>query len=154
MKKLFFMVAFIATAFVQNSFAQDKVNKTQPYQLLTLYFNIKDALVSGKASVAATKAGEFVKAAKTLPEENRSALLKTAGDISKTTDIEKQREYFAGFSDLMFAFAKTKRLSTEPIYKAYCPMKNASWLSNEAAVKNPYYGTAMLTCGKVIETIK
>lgn len=153
------MVAFLATAFVPNSFAQDKVNNSQPDQLLTLYFNVKDALVTGKASVAATKAAEFVKTAnaldaKALPEENRSALLKTAGDISKTADIKKQREYFAGFSDQMFAFAKTTKLSTEPIYKAYCPMKKASWLSKEASVKNPYYGSAMLTCGKVVETLK
>jgi hypothetical protein len=28
------------------------------------------------------------------------------------------------------------------------------WLSSEAVIKNPYYGKAMLTCGKVTETIK
>ncbi|RYF82932.1 MAG: DUF3347 domain-containing protein, partial [Chitinophagaceae bacterium] len=36
----------------------------------------------------------------------------------------------------------------------YCPMKKALWLSNEKAIKNPYYGSAMLTCGKVTETIE
>ncbi|WP_026899422.1 DUF3347 domain-containing protein [Daejeonella oryzae] len=159
MKKIFLLVAIVATAFVQNSFAQDKGTKAQTDQLLTLYFNIKDALVSGNASVAATKSAEFVKTANELDantpsEESRDALINTAGDISKTTDIKKQREYFSGFSDQMFAFAKTTKLSTEPIYKAYCPMKKASWLSKEAAIKNPYYGSAMLTCGKVVETLK
>jgi hypothetical protein len=28
-------------------------------------------------------------------------------------------------------------------------MKKASWLSNDKAIKNPYYGSAMLTCGNV-----
>jgi len=32
-------------------------------------------------------------------------------------------------------------------------MKKAVWLSNEKAIKNPYYGSQMLTCGKVVETI-
>jgi hypothetical protein len=32
-------------------------------------------------------------------------------------------------------------------------MKKANWLSNEKQVKNPYYGSAMLNCGKVVDTI-
>jgi hypothetical protein len=33
-------------------------------------------------------------------------------------------------------------------------MKKMYWLSSEAAIKNPYYGKMMLTCGSVTETIK
>ncbi len=159
MKKIFILVAFTATTFVHPSFAQGNANFSQPTQLLTQYYAIKDALVSGNYTIAATKAGEFVTTAnsmdaKTLPETGRIALLKDANDISKTQDIKKQRESFAGLSDRMFDLAKTIELTTEPIYKAYCPMKKTSWLSSEAAIKNPYYGNAMLTCGKVVETIK
>ena len=32
--------------------------------------------------------------------------------------------------------------------------KGANWLSKENAVKNPYYGSQMLTCGSTVETIK
>ena len=32
--------------------------------------------------------------------------------------------------------------------------KGADWLSKENVVKNPYYGSMMLGCGKVTETIK
>ena len=28
--------------------------------------------------------------------------------------------------------------------------KGANWLSKENAVKNPYYGSKMLTCGKTV----
>jgi hypothetical protein len=157
MKKIFFFVAFVATTFGQSSFAQE--NTIQTSELLTKYYNIKNALVNGNANTAATNAAEFVKTVNTMganaiPEASRTALLKNAVDISKTKDTKKQREYFAGFSEQMFALAKTTELSTEPIYKAYCPMKKASWLSNEAAIKNPYYGSTMLTCGKVVETLK
>ncbi|HNK84737.1 MAG TPA: mercury transporter, partial [Flavobacteriales bacterium] len=42
-----------------------------------------------------------------------------------------------------------------PIYLDHCPMYNggADWLSREKAIKNPYYGSSMLTCGSVKETI-
>ena len=43
-------------------------------------------------------------------------------------------------------------------YLDHCPMANdgkgANWLSREKNIKNPYYGKAMLTCGKVTETLK
>jgi hypothetical protein len=46
----------------------------------------------------------------------------------------------------------------EAIYYQNCPMynkgKGANWLSKDNAIKNPYYGKEMLTCGKTIETIK
>jgi hypothetical protein len=32
-------------------------------------------------------------------------------------------------------------------------MKKSYWLSADEAIKNPYYGNMMLTCGKVSETI-
>jgi hypothetical protein len=45
-----------------------------------------------------------------------------------------------------------------PVYYQHCPMyndnKGANWLSLESSVKNPYYGSQMLSCGKTIETIK
>lgn len=159
MKKIFLLVAFFATAFVQYSFAQNQSNDAQSGDLLGLYYNIKDALVTGNSTMATAKATEFVKIitaedAKKLPEASRLALSKDAEAIAQTKDIKKQREHFAKFSDDMYELAKTSKLGTEPIYKAYCPMKKASWLSKESTIKNPYYGSTMLTCGKVMETLK
>ena len=155
MKKIFFIVAFIATAHVQTSFAQDKSAKSS--DIFAQYYAVKDALVSGNASLANTKALAFIETARdaaSLPEANRSAVIKDAANIATTKDLKKQREYFSAFSENMFALAKSTKLSTEPVYKAYCPMAKASWLSSSSAIKNPYYGSAMLTCGKVVETLK
>ncbi|MEJ7779268.1 MAG: DUF3347 domain-containing protein [Daejeonella sp.] len=152
MNKIFFTVAFIATALVQTSFAQDKTS-----DIFAQYYAIKDALVSGNASLANTKAIAFVKTVaddSALPEANRSAVLKDAAKIAATKDLKKQREYFSAFSEQMFVLAKSTKLNTAPVYKAYCPMAKGSWLSSSSAIKNPYYGSAMLTCGKVVETIK
>jgi hypothetical protein len=155
MKNIFFIFALVATAFMQKGFAQDNT-KTQ---LLNSYYNIKNALVAGNANTASIKADEFVKAlnsidTKIINEATRDALLKDASHISETKDIKHQREHFASFSTNMYTLAKAVKLTGDPVYYAYCPMKKAHWLSSEPAIINPYFGNAMLTCGKVEETLK
>ena len=157
MKKIFLLVAILATAFGQKSFAQ--YNTNTPSQLLLSYYNIKNALVGGNANTASIKAEEFVKTligidAKIINEATRGALLKDASHISESKDIKHQREHFATFSTNMYDLTKSVKLTDQPVYYAYCPMKKSYWLSNEPTIKNPYFGSAMLTCGKVEETLK
>ncbi len=149
------MVALLSTALTQATFAQDK--STNVSNTLNGYYAVKDALISGNANLANSKAIEFVEIVtidSTLPEVNRIALIKDAASIANTKDIKKQRTYFSALSESILVVAKAQKLSPEPIYKAYCPMVKASWLSNSSSIKNPYYGSAMLTCGKVVETLK
>jgi hypothetical protein len=158
MKQIFLLVAFLAAAFIQKGFAQDSTQQYQLSQLLSQYYNVKDALVAGNGNEAAAKASEFIKIAnsidyKLISEGNINALLKDATPISETKDIKVQRLHFANLSNNMVTLAKALKLTNQPIYQAYCPMKKANWLSNEQAIKNPYYGSAMLTCGSVVETI-
>lgn len=160
MKKIFLMVAILATSIVQTGFAQhDHANhQTQTPALLPLYYNIKDALVSGNATVASSKASELVNAlntpeAKKITGDKGDGLLEHAGKIAESKNLKSQREYFAILSTEMIALAKGSKLTAEPIYELYCPMKKESWLSSSATIKNPYFGNAMLTCGKVIQTL-
>lgn len=156
MKKVFLFVTLFAAIASQPLFAQESP-KTEPGYLLSIYYDIKDALVSGNAVTASAKAGDFVKAinsidTKIVNEASREALLKDVTVISNSKDLKEQRVVFAPFSDNMIALAKTVKLSTDPVYQQYCPMKKASWLSSQQAIKNPYYGSAMLTCGSVKAT--
>ncbi len=155
MKKLFFIVAILATAIVQKGFAQ---NNKQLSQLLNSYYDIKNALVAGNAATASLKAQEFVRATnsidyKIISEGNINTLLKDATPISESKDIKEQRLHFANLSDNMYTIAKAVKLSDQPVYYVYCPMKKSYWLSNDKIIKNPYYGNAMLTCGSVKETL-
>ena len=157
MKKMFFTVALVATAFVQHSIAQDSTI-TQPSPLLMSYFQLKDDLISSNAAAAAASASSFVKAMNNMSkaivkEESRTVLLSDASAISGTKDLKLQREKFAALSANMLTLAKAVKLTGAPVYLQYCPMKKASWLSNNAAIKNPYYGNAMLTCGSIKETL-
>ena len=152
------LVVIFATFFTQISYAQDGP-KTPQADLYHAYLDIKNALVAGDAVATSLKAEQFVKAAlamdpKLIPEGTRNALLKHAGLMLASKDIKHQREDFQPLSANMYLVAKSMKLSSDPIYYTYCPMKKAYWLSNETAIKNPYYGSSMLTCGQVKETIK
>ena len=156
MKKLFLRVAFMATLFVQSATAQDST-KTQGQSLLNSYYAVKDALVSGNANAASLNAAAFVKALnltdkETVKQDVQAALSAEAEIIAQSKDIKTQREKFISLSDKMVSLAKTVKLSPDPVYQQYCPMKKASWLSSNKAIKNPYYGSAMLTCGSVTQT--
>lgn len=165
MKKLLFVVVLIATVFIQKGHAQtSKSSVLSP--LLETYYGIKNALVNSDGTIAAARAAEFVKQvnsidSKALSETDKAAFLPVkeklatdAEDISKTKDLAKQRQQFSKFSVNFYTLAKGARLSDQPVYYAYCPMKKSYWLSSQAAIKNPYYGKQMLTCGTNIDTIK
>jgi hypothetical protein len=157
--KKFLIVLVVAITLMQKGFAQQSTQSIQTSTLLSLYYNIKDALVAGDAANVATSAGKFIKTAnsidnKVISEENIITLVKDASKINKSKDIKTQRKYFAGFSTNMAAVAKTVKLSNQAVYLQYCPMKKASWLSAEKQIRNPYYGSSMLTCGQVTETFQ
>ena len=165
MKKLFLLAVFLTSVTVKHSFAQDSTKAKQFSELLNSYYDIKNALVSSDAAIAAVKANEFVKAIETvdmmaLTKADHDAFMAAqnklkvdAQTIAASNKIEAQRTTFSTLSNTIFTLAKAAKLSTEPIYQQYCPMKKMYWLSSEAAIKNPYYGKMMLTCGKVTETI-
>lgn len=158
MKKILLAVTFFVTAFAQNSFAQDSATTSQAPQILSLYYNIKNALVAGNANTAPSDAEAFVKAVngidyKLISEDNINTLVKDGTAISQTKDLKEQRMHFADLSTNMLAVAKAVKLTDQPVYEAFCPMKKAYWLSSDKTIKNPYFGSAMLTCGKVVKTI-
>ncbi|MGB5928712.1 MAG: DUF3347 domain-containing protein, partial [Cyclobacteriaceae bacterium] len=90
----------------------------------------------------------------------KKALQQASNDavsINVTQNIDMQRKSFEGLSATMYALAKT--FGTEDkLYYQYCPMafdnKGAYWISAEEEIMNPYFGDAMLKCGRVEETIE
>lgn len=135
------VVLFSYSAFAQNT------NK-----LLSNYIAVKNALVIGDskaASEAVTALQQSIKEDGNFAQKD--ALLKATETISKAGNIDKQRTAFDDLSTNMWKVVNSTKVAT-PVYYQYCPMKKAYWLSQEKEIKNPYYGSAMLTCGKVVET--
>ena len=115
--------------------------------------------MAGDDKLASSTADEFAKniskiSAKLLDGETSKNLLVNANAISGAKAIEKQRDAFSAFSEDMFQLAKKISLSSDPVYRQYCPMKKMYWLSAQTTIRNPYYGSMMLNCGKVVETIR
>ncbi len=133
------------------------------------YFALKEELVKSDGNTASAKAKELVNAIssvkmETLTTEEHNAFMKVQKDlsfdaehISETKDVSHQRDHFTTLSDNIYKLIKVSKQET-PVYYQHCPMyndgKGANWLSKESAIKNPYYGSQMLTCGKTTETIK
>ena len=153
------MFAFFIIAFGAKSFAQDSAQTSRLHKLLASYYTIKDAMVAGNNIAASEGAASFVKningiSYQLISEGNIQALVKNASSIAEVKDIKLQRQLFVNFSSDMTKIAKALKMSSQPVFVQYCPMKKAYWLSNENAIKNPYYGSSMLTCGKLTDTIK
>ncbi|WP_407527756.1 DUF3347 domain-containing protein [Lacibacter sp. MH-610] len=158
MKSIFLAltVFFTGSAKAQNKSLSD---------LLTHYYHLKNELVAGNQQQAAAIAVQFKNAAAAVSikqlnaaelktfEPLQQSLIDAAGIIASAGDINKQRDAFISLSNAMIVLARGIKLTDKEVYVDYCPMKKASWLSGEKAIKNPYYGNSMLTCGSVKETI-
>jgi len=168
MKKLFPILALLATLVSQQGFAQDNT-KSQTSTLLSSYFSLKDALVKTNGPLASESAAIMLLAIDSIDmtafstEEHTTwtkvekSIKFNAQHIKENKDPEHQREHFIALSQSMYDFIKVVK-PTETVYYQFCPMANdgkgANWLSKESAIKNPYYGSKMLSCGKTVEIIK
>jgi len=57
----------------------------------------------------------------------------------------------------MYTLIQTVRYKGQKLYWDYCPMafdnNGAYWLSFEREIKNPYFGSKMLNCGSVEDSL-
>ena len=76
-------------------------------------------------------------------------MVKTAKAVADAPDLKAAREAFGPLSDAVVAAAKAEGWKDLGDVKlAYCPMVKRSWLQKDEKINNPYYGTAMATCGE------
>ncbi len=153
----------------QGNKAMDMQEASQLKAVYDNYFALKDALVKTDGATASAKGSALLTAlnvvemGKLKPEEHEvwmkieKSLKTDAQKIKENKDPENQREHFMSLSKNMYELVKASK-PAGTVYYQYCPMANdgkgANWLSKENAIKNPYYGSQMLSCGKTVETIK
>lgn len=133
--------------------------------ILNNYLELKNALAKDDSKVAANAAKELYATFNNLKSDKIEAKFKKEyADIvddakehaehigDNSGKLEHQREHFAILSkdvnDLIKIFGTEKK-----IYRDYCPMydqgKSGYWISETKEIKNPYYGSEMLTCGGI-----
>ncbi len=134
--------------------------------VITSYLDIKNALIAGDAATAQTKAKSMMTALSAVPEKEMNPAQRKAWaaylnkltfdsrHISEENVVDHKREHFATLSSNFMAALKAFNINKITLYKQYCPMKKYYWLSETNAIKNPYYGNTMLTCGTTQETFE
>jgi hypothetical protein len=142
-------------------------------QLLDAYYSVKDALVASDTAKATAAALALATASDSLKVNEikgdstgviKETALTFTGTISGSArglageaDIKAKRKEFEMIADAIWSLTRVVRYEGQKVYWQYCPMafnnKGAYWMSNDAAIKNPYFGSEMLECGRVEDSL-
>jgi HPt (histidine-containing phosphotransfer) domain-containing protein len=115
--------------------------------VVSSYLQIQTQLAADKMDGVKASAAEIAKNAAQL--EGGKAIAASANELEKAGDLRKARAAFGKLSDAVIAAVKSSSADAEGLKLGFCPMVNASWLQKDGQVRNPYYGSAMLTCGEL-----
>jgi hypothetical protein len=143
--------------------------------LLNDYLELKDALVATRSEDAHQNAQGMLQQVSTLKAAIMadSMNLHPSGKLLVQLDsmhfqltrillqdiksCEPQRICFKYLSDNVFSFITLIHARQLHLYHQYCPLalneQGGWWLSTAAEIKNPYFGSKMLTCGELVDTL-
>ncbi|MBN1387845.1 MAG: efflux RND transporter periplasmic adaptor subunit [Bacteroidales bacterium] len=155
---------------VSKSLSVDSHAEEALQPLYAAYLKWKDALTNDdfeEAQEIATKMkseldrinmGLFEGDAHNVWMDYKGKLSSSLEHVQHFSDIEQLRKAFQTVSVTMIEMTNAFTPLDETIYVLHCPMaddnKGADWLSTEKEIRNPYFGSSMLTCGEVTREIK
>ena len=150
---------------VEQEKVQENVDNFSIASIIKDYLALKNALVADNGKLAADAGRKLLATLKTVdmksvPSGKHKEYTDIAADAMENAEhigdnagkITHQREHLGSLSkdmnDLIAMFGTPQQL-----YQQHCPMynegKGAIWISEIKEIKNPYYGSEMLTCGAV-----
>jgi len=134
---------------------------TQMGQVLSDYMALKDALVATNKDGAAmagkklegTLNGFNVSSYTSDQQKELTDIISDAKEHAEhiaKSEIDHQREHFKTLSNDIIDMVGITGTETK-LFQQFCPMydKGSSWLSMSKDIKNPYYGSKMLACGRI-----
>lgn len=129
---------------------------TAPVMAADLPAALVDAYLSAQTALANDSVKELPASAKAI--ETGAAGLGAAAQpvvdgakkLGSAKDLAAARTAFGELSDALVSYAE-KSGSALPagLHIAYCPMADKPWMQKGTDIKNPYYGSQMLTCGSI-----
>ena len=119
-----------------------------PASIMDPYLQIQTALAQDRVDEVRASAGEIATAATRLGAP--AMKIDTAAlQLASATELADAREKFGTLTDAVVTYMDGMHLNApDGVRKAYCPMARKSWLQKGDTLANPYYGTAMPTCGE------
>ncbi|MBL7872412.1 MAG: DUF3347 domain-containing protein [Cyclobacteriaceae bacterium] len=150
-------------------FEVDVEFQQQVSTIFASYVSMKEAFVASDASKVDKEAFKVQGAVSGIDAKSLSSaalndwkiyqdeLIGALKGIQSTDDLEKKRAAFSAVTDNLYKSIKAFGLGGAIAYYEYCPMAfnnaGAYWLSDNAVIRNPYFGDKMLKCGSVEEEL-
>jgi len=130
---------------------------TSAEQVLDPYFIILKSLASDTISGVAAAKQQLAKIshqAAGVEPQARTQLIAIADAATKlqTSNLKSARDSFGELSDRLIAYLQAPGSKRNPPYQFFCSMAKKSWLQPGKEVRNPYYGSSMLTCGELVQS--
>jgi len=136
-------------------------------KIVDAYLQLKNALVNddfAKAKTAAEKLNQQMTRTSMKSFKGKShdvwmsEQVNIQNAIKKMTDMNSARNNLETVSEGILKLLKATNYSARTIYVDFCPMANnnqgAIWLSADKEIKNPYFGSLMMSCGEIQEKIE
>lgn len=164
MKSILLAAVIAVMAFGQEVYAQ-KANGSPFKGVISSYLDLKNFLTQDNADSAESAAKELIDAVNGIPMDSltpaengvwmkyEKTLSRAAERVEKASDVDGQRKNFQELSVAMYAVLEKTKANSVALYYDYCPMAKAYWISEKAAISNPYLGQMMPTCGSIKDTL-
>ena len=140
--------AFAVFAMVFVLFAAQPAPAAVADGLAAPYLHIQLALANDSMDGVNDAAGAMAAEAEGMGAPAR-LIAATARALAGATDMETARAAFGPLSDALIAYGE--EVGFGELRVAYCPMVDRSWVQAGSELRNPFYGSQMLTCGSFVE---
>ena len=123
--------------------AQEPTTKATPVlQAFEHYEAVRVALSADKLAEVAPHAKQLAAHVEAIGGELAK---KAANQLVAAKTLEDARTHFGELSTILVPVFQKERIPGTSVFM--CSMKNRPWVQKGTEVQNPYYGTAMATCG-------
>jgi Cu(I)/Ag(I) efflux system membrane fusion protein len=138
MKKLL-LAGFLTVAVSAPAAAELAVELAAPY------LHIQVALANDSIDGVARAASSIAASAAALGEAGAD-IAASAAALAAAPNLRTARAVFGPLSDALIAYGE--EVGFGELRVAYCPMVDKSWVQAAGGIRNPFYGSQMLTCGE------
>lgn len=138
---------------------------------LGAYYELTEAFVQKDSNAVNLRAGTFANSLQAIAMQElkadsqlivlaagiRQGIATEADAIAGTSDWTKKYRSLQTISDQFFDMLRTVQYKGGKVYQQHCPMAfdntGANWLSQQPAIRNPYFGNDMLECGETRDSV-
>jgi len=153
MKKTFYLCLALAITSMSLVWAGSADNQAE--SILDQYFLIHASLAKDSTQGidgAAQKIAKLSSTAGVTDPQVQKLLIQVekAANQIQGKDLKQAREQFFELSKPLLVYLNQFYSGQKTYYRYFCSMAKKGWIQPHKEVRNPYYGSSMLTCGDLI----